>query len=171
MFWNEDNVLWIDIFLPSQSVQYSDFSTNLGLPMRPRFPFLDVFNHHLAILEESGTLSRLRSKWIYTQDQSIEHLCQQRVDQGEEDDHRVAWQNVTDIFWLLAGGVIGCLIVFGLEKIFWAQIFLFACVEASYDSYLNSKFKKKDYLSAMFFIMPVYLACFIWFIWKSWNKH
>ena len=86
--------------------------------MRPRFPFLDVFNHHLAILEESGTLSRLRSKWIYTQDQCIEHLCQQRVDQGEEDDHRVAWQNVTDIFWLLAGGVIGCLIVFGLEKIF-----------------------------------------------------
>ena len=81
--------------------------------MRRDFPYYDLFNNRIIQLEETGTLSRLRQKWIHNRQNSLDHICGQKSQSNQQ---QVSWKNVTDIFWLLCGGILFCIVVFIFEQ-------------------------------------------------------
>ena len=76
------------------------------MPMRKGFPFRRLFNYQLTKLEESGTLSHLRKKWISMRKYSLEYLCDKAHKDSSAVEHdKVVWTNVSWNFWLLLLGI------------------------------------------------------------------
>ena len=90
------------------------------MPMQRNFAFRDLFNYQLTRLEEFGTLSHLRKKWIFNREYSVDHICKRTdIDSQSAVHDKVVWENVTGIFWLLLAGIVACVVVVVIERVYW----------------------------------------------------